>query len=84
MPTGVPPLDCKQFEVAVFLERDDGIENTSGNVATLADFEPKLFVVVLGLGHVTDSHADVIDAPPLPEKSLSGSGRGLRGEWQGR
>src|SRR5271168_750644 len=81
---GCASADCKQFEVAVFLERDDGIGNTSGKVATLADFEPKLFEIVLGLGHVTDSHADVIDAPPFPEKSLGGSGRGLRGEWQGR
>jgi len=61
--------DREQFEVAVFFERDDGIGNTSGEVATLANLEPKLFVVALGLGEVTDSHADVIDAPTLPEKS---------------
>ncbi|MGA2482923.1 MAG: hypothetical protein ABSF92_07395 [Candidatus Acidiferrales bacterium] len=46
-------------------------------MATLANFEPKLFVVVLGSGEVTHSNTDVINAPALPEKSLGGSGRGL-------
>src|SRR5271165_1184532 len=58
--------DREQFEIAVVLEADDGIGETSGEMAALANCEPKLFVVVLGLGEVTNSNADVIDAPPCP------------------
>jgi hypothetical protein len=65
----------EQFEIGVSLETDAAIGKTSGKVATLADFETKLFVVVLGLGKVTDSNTDVIDTPPLPDKSLGWSGR---------
>jgi len=65
------------------LETYDGIGNTIGEVSTLADFETKLFVIVLGLGEVTYSNPDVIDAPPLPEKSRGRRRCGLSRKWQG-
>jgi hypothetical protein len=41
------------------------------------ELEPKLFVVVLRLVHVTDADTDVIDAVPLTQKSLGRNRRGL-------
>ena len=62
--------DCQQFEIAVIWKTDDAIRKASGKVATLADFEPQPFIIVLGLSEVANSDPDVIDAPPLPEKGL--------------
>ena len=64
--------DREQFQIAVVLETDGAIGKASGKVSPHADLETKLFVVVSGLSEVTNSDTDMIDAPSVPDKSLSG------------
>ena len=65
-------IDPEQFEEAVVLQVDMRIEFPSGKVFAARDFEPKPFVIVLGLSVVTHCDTDVIDAPTLPENGLGG------------